>query len=70
MVKLFSFGCHVIDLASGRLGRVEIVTLTVGARAKEGKGGGEGEKKIRLPDVIVLLGNSVRWQTELLIGAA
>ena len=27
------------------LGRVEIVSLTVGARAKEGKGGGEGEKK-------------------------
>ena len=25
--------------------RVEIVTLTVGARAKEGKGGGGGEKK-------------------------
>ena len=30
---------------SGRLGRVEIVTPTVGARAKEGNGGGEGEKK-------------------------
>ena len=30
---------------SGRLGRVEIVTLTVGARAKEGKGGRGGEKK-------------------------
>ena len=29
----------------GRLGREEIVTRTVGARAKEGKGGGEGEKK-------------------------
>ena len=27
------------------MGRVEIVTLTVGARAKEGKGGGGGEKK-------------------------
>ena len=49
---------------------VKIVTLTVGARAKEGKGGGGGEKKLRLPDIIVLLGNSVRWQTELLIGAA
>ena len=52
------------------LGRVEIVTLTVGARAKEGKGRGGGDKKIRLPDIIVLLGNSVRWQTELLIGEA
>ena len=31
----------------GRLGRAEIVTLTVGARAKEGKGEGEGRKKIR-----------------------
>ena len=29
----------------GRLGRAEIVTLTVGARAKEGKGGGGGEKE-------------------------
>ena len=28
------------------MGRVEIVTLTVGARAKEGKGGGGEEKKI------------------------
>jgi len=27
------------------LGRIEIVTLTVGVRAKEGKGGGGGEKK-------------------------
>ena len=54
----------------GRLGRVNIVTLRVGARAKEGKRGGEGEKKTRLPDIIVLLGNSVRWQTEPLIGAA
>ena len=52
------------------MGRVEILTLTVGARAKEGKGGGGGEKKIRLPHIIVLLGNSVCWQTELLIGAA
>ena len=54
----------------GRLGRVKIVTLRVGARAKEGKTGGGGEKKIRLPDIIVLLGNSVRWQTKPLIGAA
>ena len=29
-----------------RLGRVEIATLRVGARAKEGKRGGGGEKKI------------------------
>ena len=44
----------------------------VGARAKEGKrgGGGGAKKKIRLPDIIVLLENSVRWQTEPLIGAA
>ena len=51
------------------MGRVEIITLWVDARTKEGNGGrGRGEK-IRLPD-IVLLGNSVHWQTELLIGAA
>ena len=35
----------IFDVDSGRLGRVEIVTLTVGAGAKEGKGGGGGEKK-------------------------
>ena len=29
-----------------RLGRVEIATLRVGTRAKEGKRGGGGEKKI------------------------
>ena len=33
----------VVVAASGKLGRVEIVTLTVGARAKEGKGEGGGE---------------------------
>ena len=27
------------------MGRVEVVTLTVGARGKEGKGEGGGEKK-------------------------
>ena len=52
------------------MGRVEIVPLRVGARAKEGKGGGGGEIKDTPADIIVLLGNSVRWQTELLIGAA
>ena len=31
------------------MGRVEIVTLTVGARAKEGQGGGKGEKKYACP---------------------
>ena len=31
------------------LGRVEIVTLTVGARAKEGKGRGGGDKKYACP---------------------
>ena len=54
----------------GRLGTVKIVILTVGARAKEGKRGGGGEKKIRPPDIIVLVGNSIRWQAEPLIGAA
>ena len=43
---------HLCFYDSGRLGRVEIVTLTatrtVGARAKEGKGEGRGEKKIFL----------------------
>jgi len=49
------------------LARVEGVTLSVGVRVKQGKGGGGREKKISLPDIIVLLGNSVHWQTELLI---
>ena len=31
------------------MGRVDIATLRGGARAKEGKGGGEGRKKISLP---------------------
>ena len=52
------------------MGRVDIATLRGGARAKEGKGGGEGRKKNKPADIIVLLGYSVRWQTELLIGAA
>ena len=42
------------------MARVEIVTLRVGARAKEGKGKGEGRKKYACPislSVIVLLGN-------------
>ena len=53
-----------------KLGRVEIATLRVGARTKEGKGEGEGRKKNKPADIIVLLDYSVRWQTELLIGAA
>ena len=39
----------------GRLGRVKIVTLRVGARAKEGKRGGGGEKKIPLLPTPLLL---------------
>ena len=63
--------CHLC-YDEGRLGGVKIVTLRVGARAKEVQrgGGGGGEKKIRPPDIIVLLGNAVRLQTEPLIGAA
>ena len=38
-----------------------------GERRKEGRG---GEKKNKPADIIVFLGYSVRWQTELLIGAA
>ena len=38
-----------------------------GERRKGGRGRG---KKIRLPVIIALLENSVRWQIELLIGAA
>ena len=68
---LFPYCCNRhLCYDGGRLGRVKIVTLRVGARAKEGKRGEGGEKKVRLPDTIVLLGNSVRWQTKPLIGAA
>ena len=70
LVRVRNIVSAAIFFMSGRLGRVEIVTLRVGVTVKEGEGGGGGEKKIRLPDNIVLLGNSVRWQTELLIGAA
>ena len=41
-----------------------------GRREGKKRRGGRGRKKIRLPDNIVLLRNAVRWQTELLIGAA
>ena len=37
---------------------------------KNERGAGEGRKKNKPADIIVLLGYSVRWQTELLIGAA
>ena len=40
---------HLWVYDSGRLGRVEIITLTEGARAKEGKGGRGGEKIFSLP---------------------
>ena len=43
----FSYCCNRhLCYDEGRLGRVKIVTLTVGARAKEGKRGGGEEKKI------------------------
>ena len=69
---LCSYCCNrYLCYDGGRLGRVKIVILRVGARAKEGKRGRGGEKKIRLLDIIiVLLGNSVRWQTKPLIAAA
>ena len=67
---LCSYCCNRHLCYDGGLGRLKIVILRVGARAKEGKRGGRGEKKVRLPDIIVLLGNSVRWRTEPLIGAA
>ena len=40
-------GSCLFMFVGGRLGRVNIVTLRVGARAKERKGGEGGEKKIR-----------------------
>ena len=48
---LCSYCCshHLWFYDRGRLGRVEIATLGVGARAKEGKGGGGGEKKYACP---------------------
>ena len=49
--------CHLWCYDGGRLGRIKIVTLRVDTRVKEKKKGGEGEKKICLPDIIVL------WET-------
>ena len=46
----------------GRLGRVKIVTLRVGARAKEGKRGGGGEKK-KHPTPLLLTLPSFRVST-------
>ena len=43
--KLFVY-VRSVEKKKWRLGRVEIATLRVGARAKEGKRGGGGEKKI------------------------
>ena len=39
----------LLEPPSMLLGRVKIVTLRVGARAKEGKGAGEGRKKYVCP---------------------
>ena len=39
------WNCHLWCYDIGRLGRVKVVTLRIGARAKEGKGEGRGEKK-------------------------
>ena len=41
-VFVWRYDTTIFKFDSGRLGRVEIVTLTVGARTKEGKGGGGG----------------------------
>ena len=41
-----------------------MVTLRVGEGRKKEWGEGGGKEKIRLPDIIVLLENSVRWQSE------
>ena len=44
---LCSYSCNGhLCYDGGTLGRVKIVTLRVGARAKEGTRGGGGEKKI------------------------
>ena len=51
------------------LGRDRYFYQEGGRKARGRRGEGEGKKKIRLPEVIVLLGNSVRGRTEFLIGA-
>ena len=55
-VRIVVLNRHLWCYDGGRLGRVKIVTLRIGARAKEGERGGGGEKKMRLPEIIVLLG--------------
>ena len=56
VICLYCCSCHLRFYDRGRLGRVEIATLRVGAREKEGMG--EGGKKIHLHDIVILLGNS------------
>ena len=47
---LCSYCCNRdLCYGGGRLGRVKIVALGVGTRAKEGKNGGGGEKKYPAP---------------------
>ena len=61
---------HLKFLGSGRLER-ERKFYRGGERQATGRiGEGVGRRKSRLPEVIVLLGNSVCPQTEFLIGAA
>ena len=68
--KLVYVRIVVTAIFEEEVGKGRNSTLRVGARAKEGKGGGEERKKNKPADIIVLLEYSVRWQTELLIGAA
>ena len=57
-VRIVVLNRHLWCYDGGRLGRVKIVTLRIGARAKEGERGGGGEKKMRLPEIIVHFGKT------------
>ena len=56
VICLYCCSCHLRFYDRGRLGRVEIATLRVGAKEKEGMG--EGGKKYTCTISSFLLGNS------------
>ena len=63
MATIFDFN------GSGRLGRERNFHQGGGRRSIIGRGVGEGELRLRLSEVIVILQNSVRPRTEFLMSA-
>ena len=68
VICLYCCSCHLRFYDRGRLGRVEIATLRVGAKEKEGMG--EGGKKYTRTISSFCWETPTHWQRELLIGVA